>query len=127
MNGATRSLESSPTRPVRCMRFWLVVREGVGRPEPMTTELADGRRTLCVFSFGEEARLFLHLGDVGGGWRVRAAGVRELVSVLSGLCGGVELVALDPLPQREAEALNGLLCADQERFAGCLLRKGSGH
>jgi hypothetical protein len=46
---------------------------------------------------------------------------------LSGPCGEVELVALDPLPQGEAEAVNRLLCVDRERFVGFLLRKGSGH
>jgi hypothetical protein len=73
----------------------------------MTTALADGRRLLPVFSF-EEARLFLRLGGRCGS-RVRAAGVRELVSILSGPGVGMELVALDPLPQGEAEEVNRLL------------------
>ena len=86
----------------------------------------DGSRALAVFSFEEEARLVLRLGGRCGS-RVRAAGVGQLVSILSGPGVGVELVALDPLPRREVEAANTLLCVDRERFVGFLLRKGSGH
>ena len=123
MNGATGLLESSPTWPVRRMQFWLVVRDGVGRMEPLTTELNGGRRALTVFSFEEEATLFLRL-CARRGWRVRATGTGELLSILTGPCREVELVALDPLPHNEAGALNSLLCADRQRFVGFLLRKG---
>lgn len=126
MSGANGLLESSPTWPVIRMQFWLVVRDGVGRMEPLTTELNDGRRALSVFSFEEEATLFLRL-CARRGWRVRATGIGELLSVLTGPCREVELVTLDPLPQSAAGALNGLLCVDRQRFAGFLLRKGSGH
>lgn len=126
MERATQHLGSSSARPQRRMPFWLIARDGASRWEPLTTRLADGRRALCVFSFEEEARLFLRLGTKDG-WRVWAIGIGELVSVLSGPCGEVELVALDPLPQREAGAVNRLLCVDRERFVGFLLRKGSGH
>jgi hypothetical protein len=110
---------------VRRMRFWLVVRDGVGRLELRTTEFTDGRRALSVFSFEKEAKLFLRR-CISGGWRVRAAGVGELVSVLSGPYRELELVALDPLPQRRAEALNTLLCVNRERFVDFLLRQGVG-
>jgi hypothetical protein len=125
VNGATRLLESFPTWPVRQMQFWLVARDGVGRLELLTRELPDGRRALSIFSFEEEARLFLTRGTCGG-WRVRMTGIEELVSILSGPRREVELVALDPLPQRQAEALNSLVCVSRERFVGFLLRKGSG-
>jgi hypothetical protein len=126
VGGAARFLESLPAWPVRRMPFWLIERHDVGRLEPLTTELNDGRRALSVFSFEEEARLFQRLGTRGG-WRVRETGVGELLSVLYGPCREVELSALDPPPQREAGALNGLLCVDREGFVGFLLRKGLGH
>jgi len=108
------------------VRFWLISGDGPGRPEePLTVRFGDGSTALAVFSFEEEARLFLQLG--GRGWRVRAAGVGELVSMLSGSAIGAGLVALDPLPQGEAELVNRLPCLDRERFVGFLLRKGSGH
>ena len=107
------------------MQFWLIAGNGVGRSEPLTTELADGRRALCVFGFREEVELFLRL-CARRGRRVRATGIGELVSVLSGPCREVALVALDPLPPGAAAALNVLLCVDRQRFLGFLLRKGSG-
>src|SRR5215210_1513560 len=101
------------------MQFWLVVRDGIVRLEPLTTELTDGRRALNIFSFEEEAKLSLRL-DTCGGWRVQATGIGELVSVLSDPCREVELFVLDPLPQRQAKALNSLLCMDRKRFV-CFL------
>ena len=98
MEWATQHLGSSSARPHRRMPFWLIARDGASRWEPLTTRLADGRRALCVFSFEEEARLFLRLGTEDG-WRVRTIGVGELVSVLSGPCRQDKLVALDPLPK----------------------------
>ncbi len=126
MKGPSRLLESLPAWPVRRMPFWLIARDGVGWPGLRTTEFTDGRRALSVFSFEEEAGLYLHHGT-SGGWRVRATGVGELVSVLTGPYREVELVALDPLPQRQAEALNSLLCVNRERFVDFLLRKGLDH
>ena len=105
------------------MQFWLIAKRGVGRLEPLTIDLTDGRRVLGVFSHEEEAKLFIRFGTRGG-WRVRATGIGELASVLSGPCEGMELVALDPLPQKQAESLNSLLCMDRERFVDFLLRKG---
>lgn len=87
MEGATRLFEKSAVPPTRCMRFWLALRDGVGRFGPLTLELADGKKVLCVFSFEEEARLFFRL-DARGGWRARATGIGALVSVLSGPCRG---------------------------------------
>ncbi len=126
MDGAPRFLESLPAWPARRMPFWLIARHGPRGLEPLTTEFTDGRSALNIFSFEEEARLFVRLGTCGG-WRVRATRTGELLSVLSGPRREVELVALDPLPRRAAGALNGLLCVDRERFVGFLLRKQSGH
>src|SRR3712207_6817098 len=52
---------------------------------------------LPVFSFGEEAELFLLCAKPGSGWRVRESRCGELASVLCGPCKGVRVVALDPL------------------------------
>ena len=110
-------------RPMRCMQFWLIAGNCVGKPEPLTTELVDGRRTLCVFGFRQEAELFLRICARRGR---RAAGIREPVSVLSNPGGEVDLFDPGSLPPREAAALNALLCVDRQRFLGFLLRKGSG-
>jgi hypothetical protein len=56
-------------------------------------------RARPAFGFEEEeAELFLRLGRLGGGWRVREGRRGGIVSVFHGPCADVERVALDPLP-----------------------------
>jgi hypothetical protein len=105
------------------MQFWPVAGNGAGRSEPLKTDLADGRRAPCVFGVREGAKLFLR---ICARRPRRAAGIGEPVSVLFGPCGGVEPFAPDPLPPREAAALNALLRVDRQRFLSLLLRKVSG-
>jgi hypothetical protein len=57
-----------------------------------------GSNVLPVFSFREEAEMFLGLGQTANGWRVRETTCGELVSVLHGPCREVEHVSLDPVP-----------------------------
>jgi hypothetical protein len=90
--------------------------------EVLITGLADGRRVLPVFSFEEEAALFLCLG-VQGSWQVRRTGPGELVSLLYGPCREVELVALDPMSGVETDEINGLVSLERERFVDVLLRR----
>ena len=111
MRGAPHLLGSSPDR---CVQFCIIAGNGAGRSDPMTAALSGGRKALCVFGFREEAELFLRVCARRGR---RAAEIREPVSVLSGRCGEVGLVAPDSLP---------LLCVDRQRFLGFLLRKVSG-
>jgi hypothetical protein len=89
--------------------------------EVLTTNLADGRRVLPVFSFEEEAALFLYLG-VQDSWQVRRTGAGELVSLLYGLCREVELVALDPMSDGETDVMNRLVGLERGRFVDVLLR-----
>ncbi|ABG03688.1 hypothetical protein Rxyl_0718 [Rubrobacter xylanophilus DSM 9941] len=78
---------------------------------------------LPVFSFREEAELFLMLGGAGGeGWRVRETRGGELLSLLSGLCRNVAGVALDPFPELGRTSLLSLVCVGRERFVQRLLR-----
>lgn len=78
---------------------------------------------LPVFSFEEEAELFLRLGAsfAGGGWLARETGAGELASLLLGPLSGVERVALDPLPGRLAEMVIGLVSTDRATFIERLL------
>jgi hypothetical protein len=73
--------------------------------EVLRNTLASGEEALPVFSFEDEARMFLKFGALDGGWRVRVTTVGELVSVLFGPCAGVGWVVLDPLPPPFAESL----------------------
>ena len=107
---------------VRRSLYWLLVKRRRDRLEVLTTSLADGRRVLPVFSFEEEAKLYLRLG-IRGGWRVRQTGAGELVSLLCGLCREVELVALDPISDVETDIIDRLVGLKRERFVDVLLRR----
>ena len=76
---------------------------------------------LPVFSFEEEAEMFLHLGGHGGdGWRARESGASEIASLLRGSCADVGGVALDPLPGMAEDGTVGLVEVGRERFLGRL-------
>ncbi len=75
--------------------LWLIVKHRYSGLEIFTS----GRHMLPVFSFREEAEVFLHLRDVGDGWQTKETTYGELVSVLYGPCRDVEQVSLDPLPK----------------------------
>ena len=104
-------------------RFWLIARHRTGGMEVLTTNLARGGEALPVFSFEEEANMFLRLGALGDDWRERETAGGELVSVLCGPCAGVDRVVLDPvpLPGSLVEGLNGLLSTGREAFMRSLL------
>lgn len=104
-------------------RFWLIARYRTGGVEVLTTILTPSKEALPVFSFEDEARMFLKLGTPGGGWRVRETAAGELTSVLCGPCATVDRVVLDPIPVpgRLAEGLNRLLSTERKAFMGFLL------
>lgn len=84
--------------------YWLIVKhDGLGR-RVFTTRLTGSEEVLPIFGHAEEAGEFLRLGKLENGWRVRGTGVGELVSVLLGLCANVRRVALDPMPETDADA-----------------------
>ena len=91
------------------------------RMDVLTSRLASGEEALQVFSFEEEARMFLELGALGGDWRVRVTSPGELISVLFCLCASVKRVALDPLPHPDGAALNHLMSMEREAFMEFLL------
>ena len=97
-------------------RFWLVARYRTGGMEVLRITLTSGEEALPVFSFEDEAKMFLKLGTSCGGWRVRVTTVGELVSVLFGPCASVGRVVLDPLPDPFAEALIVLAGMGRDTF-----------
>jgi hypothetical protein len=101
--------------------WWLIARVENGRTEVLTVR-KGGQSTLPVFSFEEEAELFLRLGRPGGGWSIRESRRGELISVLSGQCAGVERVALDPLPEPWTGAMIDLCCLGRGDFVAALAR-----
>jgi hypothetical protein len=106
--------------------WWLIVSHGGGFLEV----LADGERAVPVFSFEEEAELFLSFGAAEGAkpgdrWLVRQTAPGELASLLLGPLSDVGRVALDPLPRRSGGgAFLGLVSTDREGFVARLLTVG---
>lgn len=75
-----------------------------------------------VFSFEEEADMFLRLGlPENEGWRVRESTCGELASVLHAPCRDIKHVALDPLPETVGEGAFGCASLGQEHFIQVLL------
>ena len=119
---APQLIERSANPAVRRRPYWLLAKGRPGRLEVLITSLADGRRVLPVFSFEEEANLYLRLG-IPGGWRVRQTESGELLSLLYCLCNKVELVALDPMSADETDVMDRLVSLERGRFMAVLLRK----
>ena len=87
--------------------YWLIENPKAGRAEKLTVRIDPRREALPVFSFPEEAEMFLSLWELGyDGWQARESTAGELISVLYGPCASVERVALDPLPEMVGPTLD---------------------
>src|SRR5215204_5586100 len=106
---------------------WLVVKHLSSRMDVFTTHLCGDAKALVVFSFQEEAEMFLKLRLTASkdGWRVRQTSVGELVSVLYGPCSDTRKVVLDPLPEIGKEELARPLSIHRNDFLRFLLGEGT--
>ena len=88
--------------------YWLIENPEAGQPGELTIRIDASREALPVFSYPEEAEMFLRLGGLEErGWRIAACTAGELVSRLPGYRrAGIDLVALDPLPEMMGSALD---------------------
>lgn len=112
--------QKAPTRPPPATAvYWLITRGRGGRSEAMT--IGGGERRLPIFSFRKEAEAFMPPEALGAGWNFRRTTAWELASILMGPCVGVCSVALDPMPEHEAEGMLGLVSMGRERFLRCLV------
>jgi hypothetical protein len=101
------AIEGGTDATTRFETSWLIVRNdlgaGDGPPEVLTLGAGGGVEgdgtILPVFSFEEEALLFLRLCGFGGGWRVSKSSAADLASVLADACPDARRVALDPVPE----------------------------
>ncbi len=120
--GFTRGEDASlsPERPSGST-YWLIVGYESGWMEIFVTELG-GEHSIPVFSFEEEARMFLER-EAGAGWQVRETGGGELVSLLYGPCRSIEYVTLDPLPRMVAGEISALTSMDRECFVESIVNR----
>jgi hypothetical protein len=120
MEKAPRRTTKIPGGPTPATR-WMVARAEESRLEPLCVRTGLSK-VLLVFSFEEEAEMFVHLGGYeSSGWRARESCAGELVSVLLGPCADVEGVALDPLPEMLEDGTIELVEVGRRRFVGQLL------
>ena len=103
--------------------LWLIARCECSQMKVLTINLCGDKEALPVFSFKEEAEMFLRFAEVDKGWLVRETTTGELISVLYGPCAGVERVALDPPPEIFPEAMTYLVSLRRERFVRVLMGK----
>ena len=107
-----------PRRTVR-QRYWVIAKdanEGFGQLEVLTVDLDGTGEALPVFSFEEEAEMFLCLQTTEDGREVRETTPGQLVSILYGPCADVGRVILDPLPEIGACMQISLLGMDRNDF-----------
>lgn len=96
--------------------FWVVCPEDFCRP--LAVDLPDLGRSVALFSFEEEALLYLGLRgqDGAGGRRARCVSRSRLLTLLSGRWAGYRSVAFDPIPELGAGTLLPLTTTSRERF-----------
>jgi hypothetical protein len=80
---------------------WLITKHAASRIDVFRTDLYDEGKALAVFSFQEEAQMFLglRLTVSGEGWRMRQTSTGEPVSVLYEPCLNTQKVVLNPVPE----------------------------
>ena len=106
--------------------FWLIATRAHGRIEVLTID-AGGETVLPVFSFQEEGEFFLGLEATEADWWPRETTTGELVSLLLGLCAGVDKVALDPLPSLGEREIVELVSTGRRRFVRHLMGDFAAH
>jgi len=97
-------------------RYWVIAKDGFGQPDVLTVDLDGTGEALPVFSFEEEAEMFLWLQTTEDGREVREITPGQLVSILYGPCADVGRVILDPLPEIGARMQISLLGMDRNDF-----------
>ena len=100
-------------------RYWVIAKDakdGFSQPEVLTVDLDGAGEALPVFSFEEEAEMFLWLQRAEEGREVRETTPGQLVSILYGPCADVGRVMLDPLPEIGLSMQISLLGMDRNDF-----------
>ena len=100
----------------RTQRYWVIAKDGLGQPDLLTVDLDGAGEALPVFSFEEEAEMFLWLQPSEEGRELREITPGQLVSILYGPCADVGRVMLDPLPEIGARMQISLLGMDRHDF-----------
>jgi hypothetical protein len=107
------------SRRAGTQRYWVIAKDakdGFGQLELLRVDLDGTGEALPIFSFEEEAEMFLWLQTTEDGREVRETTPGQLVSILYGPCAHVGRVMLDPLPEIGARVQISLLGMDRHDF-----------
>jgi len=107
------------SRRAGTQKYWVIAKDakdGFGQPDLLTVDLDGTGEALPVFSFEEEAEMFLWLQPSEEGRELREITPGQLVSILYGPCADVGRVMLDPLPEIGARMQISLLGMDRHDF-----------
>jgi hypothetical protein len=104
--------------------WWLLARHSDSQTEVLTLA-CGGYEMLPVFSFREEAEMYLLIEMLDDAWQIMETSVGEFAAVLSGPCASVRSVALDPLPSMMADEVVELVGLDREHFVSRVVRGGA--
>ena len=111
----TETADGVPRR-AGTQRYWVIANDGFGKPDLLTVDLDGAGEALPIFSFEEEAEMFLWLRRTEDGQEVRETTPGQIVSILYGPCADVGRVMLDPLPEIGARMQISLLGMDRRDF-----------
>jgi hypothetical protein len=89
---------------------------GTISPGALVLDLAGLGRTLPVFSFPEEAEMFMRLDGLDGDWEVREGVADDFFPHFFGTRERVESVVLDPLPGAMGDGAQGPVGIGPGRF-----------
>ena len=116
----------------RSTAYWLLVRSkpedgrkigDAGWAQARTVKLEDSGEALALFSFEEEARMFIWCGAAETGWHPRKTTPEELLQMLAGPHSAAGFVALDPLPDRIFMGMAPLVSLSRKRVVDLLVEK----
>jgi hypothetical protein len=104
---------------------WLIANLTDGKMDALTLD-GGGDRVLPVFSFRDEAEMYVRLQLGTPGWEPRGFSADEIASMLYRSLSDVARVALDPLPEVCDKTLLDLLCVRRDAFVRALLGEEGG-
>ncbi|MGB3633248.1 MAG: hypothetical protein WA982_04360 [Rubrobacteraceae bacterium] len=104
--------------------YWLIVSRRAGAQEIFSLGLAE-LECLPVFSFSDEAEMFLELRGLENDWEPWKTGLGELFSMLFSNLSGIQRVSLDPLPEiSDDNTMTDLVSISRKSFMDRLLVRG---
>ena len=101
---------------MRRTSYWLLVRDAENGMETLSTGLSNRGRMLPVFSFKEEAEMYLCMRGSRDEWRIREVAASELRSLFDTVLGNIVSVTLDPIPENSFFDSSGLLNITRQDF-----------